>query len=161
MNAPEQLLEYLGTHNVMTLATVGADGPWAAAVFYVNEGTALYFLSAPTTRHCQNMQCNPRIAATVQEDYSQWEQIKGVQIEGTVQRLNANDQHHAADLYAQKFAFMDPLRIPTAFAAAMQKIAWYRLTPASLYFIDNSLGLGHRVRVEVDKLHGRGAESRQ
>ena len=151
MNAREQLLEYLGAHNVMTLATHGAKGPWGSAVFYVNEGATLYFLSAPSTRHCQNIQCDPRVAATVQEDYAQWEQIKGIQIEGTVSRLNAEESRHAANLYARKFAFMDPLRAPVAVAAAIRKIAWYRLSPTALYFIDNTQGLGHREQIDPDE----------
>ncbi len=52
-----QVIEYLDRHNVMTLATVGPQGPWAAAVFYVHDldvrgGLRLHFLSAPTSRHC-------------------------------------------------------------------------------------------------------------
>lgn len=46
-NLQEQVLQYLQTHNVMTLATIGPEGPWAADVFYVNEGLNLYWLSHP------------------------------------------------------------------------------------------------------------------
>ena len=35
---------------VMTLATGGDQGPWAAALFYVHEGFTLYFLSSPAIR---------------------------------------------------------------------------------------------------------------
>lgn len=145
----KQLLEYLQTHNVMTLATVGPEGPWAAAVFYVSEQTSLYFLSAPTTRHSSNFEHDPRVAATIQEDYSHWKEIKGIQVEGRVARLHGPGKERAIELYTKKFSFISPLlRVPMALAAAMDKVAWYRLTPSKLYFIDNAQGFGNRQQIE-------------
>ena len=57
----QRVLAYLGEHRVMTLATQGRDGPWAAAVFYASEGFDLYFLSSPSTRHCADLSGNPRV----------------------------------------------------------------------------------------------------
>lgn len=153
-----KLLAYLGGHNVATLATQGPSGPWASAVFYVNDGLTLYFLSAPTARHSRNLVSDPRVAATVQEDYSEWRQIKGVQLEGTVSRLDGVESLRAAACYARKFAFTNARQVPDAIAAAMKKIAWYRLEPACLYFIDNSIGLGHRERFEVKPGAGRSCQ---
>ncbi len=65
----DKALAYLRDHNVMTLATIGAQGLWAAAVFYVNDGFTLYFLSAPTSRHSLNIESQSTVAATIQEDY--------------------------------------------------------------------------------------------
>lgn len=42
----ERVLDYLREHHVMTVATHGSEGPWAAAVFYVNDGFTLFCLSA-------------------------------------------------------------------------------------------------------------------
>ncbi|MCP4360184.1 MAG: pyridoxamine 5'-phosphate oxidase, partial [Chloroflexi bacterium] len=73
----ERTLAYLRDHNVMTLATNGPEGLWAAAVFYVNVDFRLYFLSSPTTRHSLNIAARPAVAATIQEDYGDWLAIKG------------------------------------------------------------------------------------
>ena len=43
-------LEYLRAHRTMTRATAGKAGPWAAAVFYVNDGFDLIWLSEPGAR---------------------------------------------------------------------------------------------------------------
>lgn len=145
----ETLLAYLAGHNVLTLATQGADGPWAAAVYYVNNDLDLYFLSPPTTRHCRNLERDPRVAATIQKDYADWTRIKGVQIEGRASRLSLGESLHAAALYARKFAFADPARASGAILAAMAKVAWYKLSPNALYLIDNLQGLGHRERLDV------------
>ena len=50
-----RVAQHLQSHHVATLATTGAQGVWAAAVFYVHDGWALYFLSSPTSRHCANL----------------------------------------------------------------------------------------------------------
>ena len=76
----ERVLAYLRGHRVMTLATQGPEGPWAAAVFYASDGFTLYFLSAPSTRHCIDIARHARVAATIQEDYADWPQIQGVQL---------------------------------------------------------------------------------
>ena len=73
-------LAYLRAHNTVSLATNGADGPWAASVFYVNLGLGLYFLSEPTARHSRNVEANPLIGATINEDYKDWREIKGTQM---------------------------------------------------------------------------------
>ncbi len=85
--ARETALAYLASHHVMTLATNGRQGPWAAAVFYANAGFDLVFLSAPATRHARNLAFDPHAAVTVQEDCRDWPDIKGVQLEGLVEEL--------------------------------------------------------------------------
>ena len=42
-----EILSYLATHNVMTIASCHENLPWAAAVFYASDGFDLYFLSNP------------------------------------------------------------------------------------------------------------------
>jgi uncharacterized protein YhbP (UPF0306 family) len=90
---PQQAAAYLAGHHVMTLATQGADGPWAAAVFYASDGASLIFLSAPNTRHCRNLAQDARCAVTIQEDYREWSLIKGIQLEGRVVELEGDDEN--------------------------------------------------------------------
>jgi uncharacterized protein YhbP (UPF0306 family) len=138
-------LSYLRAHNVMTLATSGTQGLWAAAVFYASDGFDLVFLSAGATRHGLNIGAAAAVAATVQEDYSDWRDIRGVQLEGEARRLAGEDASVAADCYARKFPFVRDWREgPPPLAAALARISWYRLVPSRLYFIDNSRRFGHR-----------------
>jgi len=142
--------DYLRAHHVATLATTGADGPWAAAVFYANDGCTLYFLSAPTTRHCRNLEQDARVAATVQADYRDWPEIKGVQMEGRVSLLDGADEARARWLYAEKFPIVGKLgEAPAAIVKALAKVRWYRLAPTRLYFIDNAAGFGRRDELEL------------
>ncbi len=148
MSVRGRALAYLESHNVMTLATSGPEGPWAAAVFYVTDGFTFYFLSSPRSRHSLNVAAEPRVAATVQEDYGDWGEIKGIQLEGEAYRIEGAERAAAGERYGGKFPVIrDPEQ---EIARALDKIAWYRLEPRRLYLIDNSLGLGHRDEVPVE-----------
>jgi len=151
---PEQLRQrvrsYLAEHNVMTLASHGAEGVWAAAVFYANDGFTIYFLSAPDSRHCRNLVDNPRASAAVHADYSDWKEIKGVQMEGTVSVLAGEEEEKARRIYGTKFPIVGKLeQAPASIINAFAKVRWYRLIPERLYFIDNSAGFGHRDEIDL------------
>jgi uncharacterized protein len=143
----ERVLAYLRTHRVATLATHGPEGPWAAAVYYASDAFELYFLSSPASRHCRNISADARAAATIQEDYADWRDIKGVQLAGTVAELSGAEERAARTLYAEKFRF---IRGPVgAIAEALEKVRWYRLTPQRLHFIDNTRGFGYRDEISL------------
>lgn len=141
---------YLETHRVLTLATNGPLGLWAAAVFYASEGFQLYFLSAEHTRHAQNLSADARVAGTIQEDYADWPEIQGIQLEGTVDVLAGVEREAAIALFTTKYPFIGSAG--GAVGEALQRVAWYRLTPWRLYFIDNSKGFGHRDQIELPSL---------
>jgi uncharacterized protein YhbP (UPF0306 family) len=141
---------YLAARHVMTLATASDQGPWAAALFYVHEGWTLYFLSASASRHCRNIARNPRVSATIQEDYADWRVIKGVQLEGSAILLSGADAEQARRLYGAKFPLVgNPAVAPAAIVAAMAKISWYRVAADRAYFIDNSVAFGHRDELDL------------
>jgi hypothetical protein len=151
---PEQLSEqvrsYLGEHNVMTLASHGDEGVWAAAVFYANDGFAIYFLSSPDSRHGRNLSSNARASAAVHADYSDWKEIKGVQMEGLVSVLSGEEAEIARRVYGAKFPVVGKLeQAPASIVEALAKVRWYRLNPERLYFIDNSAGFGHRDEIDL------------
>jgi hypothetical protein len=146
----KRVQDYLQNHHVATLATCGTEGPWAAAVFYVNDGDTIFFLSSPTSRHCLNLEQNPHVALTIQEDYSDWMEIKGVQLEGVANEISGAEEDKARRLYGEKFPVVGLLaQAPSAVVKALAKVRWYRIVPKRLYFIDNSLGLGNRDEIEL------------
>jgi uncharacterized protein YhbP (UPF0306 family) len=147
----DKVLNYLQGHNVMTLATHGEDGVWAASVFYVNDGFSLYFLSAASTRHARDLAARAEVAATIQEDYKSWHEIKGIQLEGRVKLLKGMEKARAIARYGLKYPVVaDAITAPGQIATALARVDWYCLEPEHLYFIDNSLGFGHRDLVSLD-----------
>jgi len=141
---------YLRDHHAATVATGSAGDIWAAAVFYVNDGYTLYFLSSPTSRHTLNLVQNPRVAVTIQEDCPDWLEIKGVQIEGVAGEISGAEEERARRLYGEKFPVVGKLaQAPAAIVKALAKVRWYKIVPRRLYFIDNSVRLGHRDEVDL------------
>jgi uncharacterized protein YhbP (UPF0306 family) len=143
-------LSYLETHNVMTLATSGPDGAWAAAVFYANRDFTLYFISSPRSRHARDIAREPRVAAAIHEDYRDWPAIQGIQLSGSVERLEGAARDAALACYREKFRFLDGTDEALApVLAALGEAGCYRLSPSELYFIDNSAGFGQRSPIAI------------
>ncbi|TAK82793.1 MAG: pyridoxamine 5'-phosphate oxidase [Betaproteobacteria bacterium] len=150
MSERSNALSYLASHNVMTLATSGPEGAWAAAVFYANTGFTLYFVSSPKSRHARDIEREPRAAAAIHEDYRDWRAIQGLQLSGNVERLEGEARDAALACYRRKFGFLDnPTAALAPVLAALGKAACYRLTPSELYFIDNAAGFGQRSAVSI------------
>lgn len=143
-----QILDYLQAHNTMTLATCADNVPWAATVFYASEDLSLYFFSAPDSRHAENLAANSTVAVTVQEDYRDWREIKGVQLEGKVTLVDSVlEKAKALAVYARKYPdviklFSDPSS--GVFHRAFSKVKFYLVTPERVFFIDNAQGFGKR-----------------
>jgi len=140
----DDVLDYLANHYVMTLATTGPEGPWAAAVFYVNYGFYLTFLSSPRSRHAGDLVADPRGAAAIHEDYHDWTEIKGVQLEGQVRMLSGAPRAEALTRYAEKFPVVRPDQAPASIQSALERVDWYELAPDRCFFVDNTQGFGHR-----------------
>ncbi len=140
---------YLAAHNVLSLATHGPEGPWAASVFYVHIGWTLYFLSAPGTQHSQNLAAAPHVAATINPDYSDWREIRGVQLEGTAAPVTSNRERATGlSAYRSKYPFLDQAT-ETSLEQALERVQLYRIIPSRLLFADNSKGFGHRAEVDI------------
>jgi len=150
-----QVLDYLQSHNTMTLATCAGDSPWAATVFYASEDLQLYFFSSPDARHSLNLAANASVAVTIQEDYKDWRVIKGIQLEGKVMPVDGViEKAKAMAVYARKYAdviklFTDPSS--GIFHKAFLKVKFYRVTPEKIFFIDNEQGFGKRQELELSQ----------
>jgi len=144
----QEVLDYLRGHNTMTLATCASDVPWASTVFYASDDLRLYFLSAPESRHCQNLSGNSRVGVTIQEDYKDWREIKGVQLEGNVKLVDSViERAEAMAIYARKYP--EVVKLFTSpdsgvLSKAFLKVKFYCVTPTKIFFINNAQGFGKR-----------------
>ena len=147
----DQTILYIESHNVMSIATFGPESPWNTAVFYVSVGFELYFVSSPESRHCQNFSNNANIAVTIQEDYYDWQSIKGIQMDGTVEPVPDDQLQYVIKLYKNKFSFLkDKNRISADIIDALEKSAWYRILPRKVFYINNEKGFGNRIEILID-----------
>jgi len=145
-------LQYLRDHNVLSLATCADNQPWVAPVFYAWRASALYFLSAPHTRHGQNMAANPQVSGSIQDDVASWSAIQGLQLSGGVSLLEGDDRQQAIDIYQAKFN-LNADTAPPQILKALDKISWYRCDLQQLLFVDNSVSFGHRSEIDLASLH--------
>jgi hypothetical protein len=145
-----RIKSYLEGHNAMSIATLRNGQVHAASVFYVNVGLDLYFISSPSSRHGEDLAIDPQAAVTINEDYSNWLDIKGLQLSGKVRQFGRlRDNAKIADSFTQKFPdvgrfFGRPDEITEDAASKVAKVLFYRFRPLSIFYVDNSLGFGHR-----------------
>jgi uncharacterized protein YhbP (UPF0306 family) len=128
---PGPVLEYLSAQNTLTLATSSPTGtPHAATFLYVNQGPSLYFWSKAATESSRHIEQNPLVAFTIDEYTDDLSQTRGVQGTGECSPLLSGEQiARVADLFGQKFPSLSP--------GATMSIAFYRITPTEIQFIDN------------------------
>ena len=146
MEFMEEIREYLEAHHVLTLATCDEGGAWATPLFYVNdEALNFYFLSDPSTRHCQAIVKNPRVSAATHGGSTVWTEITGLQLDGWACALaDELEEQRAFALYTAKFPFVLPM-IP---ADGPHRL--YRIRPRWFRLIDNSQGLGFKEELALE-----------
>lgn len=143
----KQALSYLETHHVMTLATYGSDGPWATAVFYVNDGFTLFFLTETHTRHGRNLAADRRAAAAVHEDYPDWRLIRGLQIAGTAVPVSPVEKAAKLPAFLAKFPSAGIFLTDPAYLPVLARALVYRIEPGEIWYLDNTKGFSHRERI--------------
>ena len=143
--------QWMGEITTLTLATTNDDNPWAATVFFVADAKFnLYFVSDHRTRHGRDVEINNNVAATINPDCRDWNEIKGLQVHGTISVVKGAERARALALYLKKFPQVDQLfRNPQdaqeeTIAQRLKSANIYRITPAMIRVIDNARGFGHR-----------------
>lgn len=147
----DTILNYLKGHNTMTLATSGEGGPWAASVFYANDGFTLYFLSEPTSRHSVDIEKNQMVAVTINEDYKDWREIQGIQLYGHAGRVGSRrERAKALTLYRAKYPFVGKMLLSPKIARAIARVKFYKVVPRWIRFIDNRVEFGHKKEMTLE-----------
>lgn len=141
-----RITAFLDLYHVMSLATCGAEGAHATNLFYVRDGLSLYWVSDTDCRHSRDIAANPRVAATIAPDYTDFAAIRGVQMHGEARHVT--ELAHRARillLMVRRYAFLGRLAdAPAKLRAAWERIQVYQLTPADIVLIDNTKGFGHK-----------------
>ncbi len=135
--------DWLDKQHVMTIATTGSAGPWAAAVYFARDERRFLFVSSSRSRHALDLARDARCAATVNGDAPDWTSIRGVQIAGRARVLVGDAADAARAIYFRRFADMLDNADPEI-RDALARIGYFELVPERMLFIDNSNGLGYR-----------------
>lgn len=149
-DARERVRKLVSSQRVMTLASVGVDGPWVAPVFYAERFEAdaapsLVFVSSPSSRHVAELEADARAAAAIHGDPGDWRTIRGVQIAGRVQALEGEALGAARAAYAAKFPQIgDPAKAPEEIARVFAHVRWFALRVERVFLTDNAVSFGSR-----------------
>jgi len=163
---------YLLSHHLMVLGTFGplgeGDCPWphVASVFYaVRHGVVreepgcprsnleLVFAGKVGSRHGLHVAAGGTegvpAAATVTEHYSNWRDIKGVQLWGRAFKQEGNARAAALAVYLTRFPFARDLIRDAAKHGLPREIGLFTFRPYRAAFTDNSTGVFGRVETSM------------
>lgn len=128
----ERFVRFLRRHHVLTLATVADGVPYCSNAFYCydKERNLIVFTSDPATRHAQEMERNPRVAASVVLETKIVGRVQGLQLCGTATRAD----ERAKRTYLKRFPY-----------AALAELTLWAIEPDFMKLTDNTLGFGKKL----------------
>lgn len=136
----QAVLDYLSRNRLMAFGTSVNNRPWTATVFFAfDEHFRLFFFSQPGTRHCRNIEKNPRVAVTMHQYHGEPNAVRGIQIAGKARRVSRPEYRRAYALYKKRFPWADEFR---------DNHELYIITPTEIHYLDQKL-FGHFYRVRI------------
>ncbi len=150
------VIRYMDSFTTMTIACCAEGRPWTADVFYARQRLDLIFFSSPTSRHCTAFSENPAAAATIHGDYRGWKEIKGLQMEGQVERIaGAAARARGLAIYLKRYPFVGEFFSKDALSSQVAKkvsgVNLYSFRPFYILYTDNETGFGTRWKLQVHK----------
>jgi uncharacterized protein len=147
--------DYMDSFTTMTLACCSEEKPWASAVFYARHEFELFFFSSLESHHSRSFARNPRAAAAIHGDYRGWKDIKGLQMEGGVERVKGVAAKAGATAsYLKRYPFAkeflsDPKGISPTVVTKMTKIGLHVFRPVLIRYVNNEAGFGTRWELSI------------
>jgi uncharacterized protein len=143
-NLTARTAAFLDAHHVMSLATMGADGPHAANLFYARDGYALIWVSDPTSHHSRHIGEHAEVAATIARDCCDFPDVQGLQIRGRAWRItHPREEARARAGLEARYPFLRRLTEGKP-CDAYHRAQLYRLEPECIVLIDNQRGFGSK-----------------
>jgi uncharacterized protein len=137
----QQVLDFLAEHKLMAVATSG-DFPWIASVYYsFDRDLNLYFLSAPSTLHCKQIEKNNRVAVSIADSHQEVSKLKkGLQISGIVEQISGMAKvKHALSLWKSSLGVNDPEITYENMVSKIVKGRMYVIKPLRIKLFDQRL----------------------
>jgi PPOX class probable F420-dependent enzyme len=141
-----KILELLGQHRLMTIATNRPDGwPQATTVGYANDGLTIYFLCGPQSQKAQNIARDNRVSLTIDHDVSDPMAITGLSMGAVAEPVrDPAEVAKATDLLLKRYP--EYARYP---APKPDEVLIIRVQPKVVSVLDYSKGFAHTDLTEV------------
>ena len=149
-----KILELLGQHRLMTVATNRPDGwPQATIVGYVNDGFLLYCFIARNSQKHTNILRDPRVSIAIGSDARLPLDIKGLSLAGVATIVTEqNEFAYVSDLRLKRYPEYTQASVIRAVDGASERISprpdarevvLLRIAPEIFSVVDYSKGFGH------------------
>ena len=146
----------LTNHYTISIATAAKEELWSASVFYVSDQKLnIYFISFDESKHIQGILKNKRVSATINQDVSDWMQIKGLQLQGVAYKVPEQLRKDILNAYRKKFDSINRLlELPETddekkIAKQFNSISLFCFEPDWIRLLDNSLSFGSKEEIEL------------
>jgi len=126
------MLNFINEHHVLSMATIGEGIPSSCSLFYlfIEDEICFIFASDEATEHIKNIKQTPRVSAAIYTETIEINEIKGLQIRGTVSKAEAKYE----ELYVIKYPYAKEVK---------NKTIW-KLDVTALKYTDNSEGFAQK-----------------
>lgn len=141
------ILNILNRGKDLTLATIRSDGyPQATTVSYANEGLTIYIGIGKNSQKANNIRHCNKVSLTVNNDYDNWNHIKGVSMGAIAEILtDQNEIRHAGQCILKRF----PQAAELAQSPQAADMLLLRIHPQVISVLDYEKGFGHTDLVTV------------
>lgn len=145
-----RIAAFLDAHHVMSLATCGLSSPHAVNLFYARDGLSLLWVSDRRSTHSTNIGTNPQVSITIAPDYSDFDEIRGLQVFGVAYRISeVAEQNRACTLLEKRYPALRRLSDRPMIKQAYSSAEMYRLVPTRIIMIDNRRGFAHKDTLDL------------
>jgi uncharacterized protein YhbP (UPF0306 family) len=142
----EQIALLLTRESTMALATTNAEGESCSTpLFYLaGEDLQLYWFSSSASVHSKNLRRDASAAVSIYHPTSNWKEICGAQMKGTVAVIKDRTLRKAiTQTYAERFS------LGAIFRTVISRSSLYVFRPAWIRYIDNARHFGHKFEVTL------------
>lgn len=134
----DNILKYIESHNVCTIALADGSKPVAHTMYYVSRDMNIYLESDPNSQKIHVVRANPLISLTIDEDYQDWRQIAGIELQGSARVLKEAEAPRIQDLFLEKFPHINDL------GGIPEHHVFIEVVPEKIYFMDFKKKFGHK-----------------
>ncbi len=141
------ILNIIDNAKDLSLATIRPDGyPQATTVSFANDGLTLYVGIGKESQKARNLRQNNKVSLTINNDYKDWNQIKGLSMGGEAEILSDPDKiARAAECMIKRF----PQLAEWAKTDKANEILILQIQPQVISILDYEKGFGHTELVTV------------
>jgi len=131
----------------LTLATIRDDGyPQATTVSYAHDGLDIYVGIGKNSQKANNIRHNDKVSLTINNDYDDWQHIRGLSMGARAQILEDPEEiRHATDCMLARYPEVAEWSQPEQ----RDQIAFLKIHPEVISVLDYGKGFGHTDLIRI------------